>query len=95
MDQTLAPEGQEGLYVLVPVPELSMYEDWSDEIVQEYRQKVLTLIKEKTLFKDIEAHIVSGNIYDTKKILKNSSMHTMVQLLIEADIETKQLLPSA
>lgn len=70
MDQTLAPEGQEGLYVLVPVPELSMYEDWSDEIVQEYRQKVLTLIKEKTLFKDIEAHIVSETYMTPKDFEK-------------------------
>ncbi len=62
MDETLAPEGQEGLYVLVPVPELSMYEDWSEEVVQNYRQKVLELIKEKTLFKDIEDHILSETI---------------------------------
>ena len=70
MDQTLAPEGQEGLYVLVPVPELSMYEDWSDAVVQEYRQKVLTLIKEKTLFKDIEAHIVSETYMTPKDFEK-------------------------
>lgn len=70
MDQTLAPEGQEGLYVLVPVPELSMYEDWSDEIIQEYRQKVLTLIKEKTLFKDIETHIVSESYMTPKDFEK-------------------------
>ncbi|WP_206853068.1 phytoene desaturase family protein [Candidatus Enterococcus mangumiae] len=66
MDESLAPENHEGLYVLVPVPELSKYEDWSEAKVQEYRQKVLTLLKEKTDFTDIEEHIVSESYYTPK-----------------------------
>ncbi len=30
-DASLAPDGQEGLYVLVPVPELSKFDQWTDE----------------------------------------------------------------
>lgn len=59
MDDSLAPEGQEGLYVLVPVPELSKYEKWTEQTMQAYRQKIIRLLKEKTIFKDIDEHIVS------------------------------------
>lgn len=50
MDDSLAPEGQEGLYVLVPVPELSKYEKWTEQTMQAYRQKIIRLLKEKDDF---------------------------------------------
>lgn len=67
MDDTLAPEDHEGIYILVPVPELSKYEDWSEKTIQKYRQKIVKLLEEKTIFKDIEAHIVSET-YVTPKV---------------------------
>lgn len=66
MDDSLAPEGQEGLYVLVPVPELSKYEKWTEQTMQAYRQKIIRLLKEKTIFKDIDEHIVSETLITPK-----------------------------
>lgn len=63
MDPSLAPEGQEGLYILVPVPELSKFDDWSETVIQAYRQQIINLIKTKTPYHDIEAHIVFEEIY--------------------------------
>lgn len=66
MDDSLAPEGQEGLYVLVPVPELSKYEKWTEQTMQAYRKKIIRLLKEKTIFKDIDEHIVSETLITPK-----------------------------
>lgn len=66
MDDLLAPKGQEGLYVLVPVPELSKYEKWTEQTMQAYRQKIIRLLKEKTIFKDIDEHIVSETLITPK-----------------------------
>ena len=66
MDDSLAPKGQEGLYVLVPVPELSKYEKWTEQTMQAYRQKIIRLLKEKTIFKDIDEHIVSETLITPK-----------------------------
>lgn len=66
MDDSLAPEDQEGLYVLVPVPELSKYEKWTEQTMQAYRQKIIRLLKEKTIFKDIDEHIVSETLITPK-----------------------------
>ncbi|MDU1570685.1 MAG: phytoene desaturase family protein [Enterococcus hirae] len=66
MDDSLAPEGQEDLYVLVPVPELSKYEKWTEQTMQAYRQKIIRLLKEKTIFKDIDEHIVSETLITPK-----------------------------
>ena len=66
MDDSLAPEGQEGLYVLLPVPELSKYEKWTEQTMQAYRQKIIRLLKEKTIFKDIDEHIVSETLITPK-----------------------------
>ncbi|MBO1102932.1 phytoene desaturase family protein [Enterococcus hirae] len=66
MDDSLAPEGQEGLYVLVPVPELSKYEKWTEQTMQAYRQKIIRLLKEKKIFKDIDEHIVSETLITPK-----------------------------
>lgn len=66
MDDSLAPEGQEGLYVLVPVPELSKYEKWTEQTMPAYRQKIIRLLKEKTIFKDIDEHIVSETLITPK-----------------------------
>ncbi|WP_010052679.1 phytoene desaturase family protein [Carnobacterium maltaromaticum] len=67
MDDSLAPEGKEGVYVLVPVPELSKYDDWSEETTNNYRDKIITLIKEKTQFKDIDEHIIVEKCYTPEK----------------------------
>ena len=46
-DASLAPEGHEGLYVLVPVPELSKFNDWQPNTITNYRNKIIHTLKEK------------------------------------------------
>lgn len=67
MDETLAPEGKEGLYVLVPVPELSKYDDWTNASTQSFRDQIIRLIKERSIFTDIEEHIIMEVCYTPKE----------------------------
>lgn len=58
MDQSLAPEGHEGMYILVPVPDTENFNQWDAEDIAKYKAMILDKIKTKTDFKDIEDHIV-------------------------------------
>ncbi|MDN6625771.1 MAG: FAD-dependent oxidoreductase, partial [Pisciglobus halotolerans] len=60
LDPSLAPEGKDGLYILAPVSELSTstYE-WTEETIKEYRNKILTSLKNVPGFEDVEQEIVS------------------------------------
>lgn len=59
-DPTLAPEGKDGLYILVPVSELSVSDyEWNDETVQYYRNYVLKSLQKIKGFENIENEIVS------------------------------------
>jgi phytoene desaturase len=58
LDDTLAPEGSEALYVLVPVPDLTGSNvHWREETVQAYRDRVLELVERETVFSDVRDHI--------------------------------------
>lgn len=70
-DRSLAPEGQTALYVLVPVPELSLYDDWNEKTIQDYRDLVLDVVVERTTFKDIRDHIIFEKIYTPKMFEEN------------------------
>lgn len=65
-DPSLAPEGRHALYVLVPVPDLSLHDDWSDEMVQNYRNLILDLLAQNETFADIKEHIRYESIYTPK-----------------------------
>ncbi|MCI5774957.1 MAG: phytoene desaturase family protein [Aerococcus sp.] len=67
MDDSMAPEGCESLYVLIPVPELSKYDDWSEETIQAYRQHIIHLIEEKTVYSDLSSHIVYENRFTPER----------------------------
>ena len=69
--ENLAPEGHQGLYVLVPVPDLSLYEDWSEKKVEEYRKLVLDIVEEIEPFQDIREHIDFEKIYTPKMFEQN------------------------
>ncbi|MCG0773401.1 squalene synthase [Lactiplantibacillus plantarum] len=58
MDPSLAPENSEALYVLVPVPELSKFNDWSPTTLKNYRQLIINKLRQTATFSDIEQHIV-------------------------------------
>jgi phytoene desaturase len=64
LDPTLAPEGKEALYVLVPVPSLAHgYSDWSEEAVNRYKEIVFRKIEGIEGLEDLRADIVSETIY--------------------------------
>ncbi|MCM3086849.1 phytoene desaturase family protein [Bhargavaea ginsengi] len=60
LDPTMAPEGKDGLYILVPVSDrsASSYE-WTQETIDHYRSRVFEKLKEIPEFGDIESHIIS------------------------------------
>ena len=57
-DSTLAPEGHTALYVLVPVPNTRAPIEWTPELSETFRSRVLDRIEERTSMKDLEEHIV-------------------------------------
>lgn len=58
VDSSLAPEGKESLYVLVPVPELSVSQKaWDEETIKKYREKVLKIASKQCGLESIEDHI--------------------------------------
>jgi len=48
---------------LVPVPELSKFNDWQPNTITNYRNKIIHTLKEKTIFNDIDEHIVFETYY--------------------------------
>lgn len=69
-DSSLAPEGKESLYVLVPVPELSKFDQWTEDTIKKYREHIINIIKEKTIFHDIDKHIAYEKIYTPENFKK-------------------------
>jgi len=58
MDPSLAPPDCEAVYLLVPVPELSKFNDWSPEVIAAYRQQLLADLSQTEPFTDIEDHVI-------------------------------------
>ncbi|WP_057915163.1 phytoene desaturase family protein [Peribacillus muralis] len=60
LDPSLAPEGKDGIYILVPVSDLSTSEyEWNDETISYYRSKVFEALKKVEGLENIENEIVS------------------------------------
>lgn len=60
MDQSMAPEGKDGLYLLVPVSDLSIADyEWTEETIQHYRSEVLNSLKRLKGFENVENEILS------------------------------------
>lgn len=63
MDSSLAPAGQEALYVLVPVPELKTGKfEWTEELISQYRDQILKIVSQRTGVLDIADHIIFEKI---------------------------------
>jgi phytoene desaturase len=60
MDPELAPEGKDGLYILMPVSNAadSLYE-WNDETITYYRSYILSELKKIPGFENVEKEIVA------------------------------------
>ncbi len=61
LDKTIAPEGHSALYVLVPVSNLKKNINWEQEKIS-LREKVISIIEERTSIKDIKNHITVEKI---------------------------------
>ncbi|MFC3419042.1 phytoene desaturase family protein [Salinicoccus hispanicus] len=60
LDPTLAPDGKDGLYILMPVSALDTADyEWNDETIQYYRTYILETLKEIKGFENIEQDIVT------------------------------------
>ncbi len=71
VDESLSPEDRSSLYVLVPVPELSLFDDWTEETIQNYRNKILDLLTDIEPFQDLKEHIRYESIYTPKMFEEN------------------------
>nr|WIF88475.1 hypothetical protein QOL21_08555 [Acholeplasma laidlawii] len=64
IDSSMAPEGKESMYVLVPVPNKSdSPEKWDDKAVETYKNKILDMMSEHEVFKDIKDNIDYLKVY--------------------------------
>lgn len=61
-DASLAPEGNEVIYLLFPVPHLKQYDKWDKEEIQLYRENLLKQVEE-TYLPDLRKHIVYEQIF--------------------------------
>ncbi|MFB9860008.1 phytoene desaturase family protein [Salinicoccus siamensis] len=60
LDPSLAPEGKDGLYILMPVSDVATADyEWNDETVDYYRTYILDTLKEIKGFENIEQDIVT------------------------------------
>lgn len=60
VDESMAPEGKDGIYVLLPVSELSTAKyEWNEETIQYYRDYLLQEMKKIKGFENIEDEIIS------------------------------------
>lgn len=60
LDPTLAPEGKDGLYILMPVSDLNTADyEWNDETVEYYRTYILGTLKQIRGFENVEQEIVT------------------------------------
>lgn len=64
-DDTLAPSGKSGLYVLVPVPHANKNVDWTSETVASYREKTFEQLA-KIGLGDVRERIVTERIITPK-----------------------------
>jgi phytoene desaturase len=59
-DHTLAPAGKSAFYILVPVPNVKIMDNW-DEIKTQYRNKIIKEVS-KRIGHDLEKHITSEKV---------------------------------
>ncbi len=67
LDKSLAPEGQEVLYVLVPIPNLS-FENivWDEETIDSYKSHIFSQIEKLPNMEKIRENIVFEKVYTPK-----------------------------
>lgn len=59
IDKDVAPEGHEGIYVLVPVPEMKTAQfEWTKEVKEAYKEKIYQKMMKNKGLEDLKEHIV-------------------------------------
>lgn len=67
IDDSMAPDGNEVLYVLVPVPNLHHSKNtWDEDAINNYSNKILDLMSKYSEFSDIKEHIKVKKIFTPK-----------------------------
>lgn len=61
-DPSLAPKGQDVIYMLFPVPHTQQYDQWSEEEVEKYKNHLLAQVEERYL-PDLRKHIVVEKVF--------------------------------
>ncbi len=64
-DDTLAPKGKSGLYILVPVPNVKSSIDWEERKIS-LKEQTLDLIESRTEYKDLRNHIIEEKLLTPK-----------------------------
>lgn len=91
LDPSLAPEGKESLYVLVPVPELSKNSiQWNDETISKYRNRIIDIIKAKTNIQDFEdliefEKIITPNDFEDRFNAYNGATFGLAPTLLQSN----------
>ena len=76
LDPSLAPEGCQTLYVLVPVPPLSPDGPaWDGEETAAYRDRVLDLVERETVYEDVRDHIAFERAYTPLDFAERFNAH--------------------
>jgi len=58
IDPSVAPEGKEGLYILVPIPEMKTAKfTWDEETINAYKEKILARMEKVDGLKGLPSHI--------------------------------------
>ena len=76
IDPTIAPEGKEMLYVLVPVPNLHKGNiNWDEQTTKEYRNKIIDLITKIEGFEDIKENIIVEKVLTPEDFKVKFNLH--------------------
>ncbi|MBS9337517.1 phytoene desaturase family protein [Fructobacillus parabroussonetiae] len=66
LDNSFAPSGQTSLYVLVPVANLKENDNWSDQMIEDYSEKVIEKVEKDLALTDLSQHIVVKHVFTPK-----------------------------
>lgn len=76
IDDTVAPEGHEGIYVLVPVPELKTGTfEWTNEVKQSFKEKIYAKMKKNPGMEDFDQHIVFEKLMTPPDFSEKMGVH--------------------
>ena len=96
LDASLAPEGCQTLYVLVPVPPLADGgPGWGAEEVARYRERVLDLVERETVYEDVRDHIAFERVFTPNDFAERFNASRRRHVRAAAHAAAEQLLAAA